>query len=621
MVNEIKIGQTKMVSYCAVGAICRAGDECFVICDTSRWTCRDGGAVGTPIPIVRQHLKSRLSYMGFVEGIQLRTPPILKSRPDGTITGSKIPAIRFPSWMVCLKCRKLHKLPWVHITKINGDRYDSVSEIKCDNSNGNQRCNGRLEFVQYVLVHESGCLDDIPWEKLSHMNENSERRCEFRDDLYFERNDRGRLQLRCGRCAHKEDIGGIKNPGFWGWYKHMKKQPWLFESFNVPDTSSAYALSITDVNVHIPKTINALDIPPESDIDDSGLHSRLQQDERYEQLINWTQDGQSRLFKNSITKISSDFKCKTADLIQAFEELQNGWPNLQIEGEIEYINEEQMKEKEFQALCEKRTFEQHARFVTKNITEEWMKYTIEGKLKYADTIADLVLVEKLKEIQVFAGFNRFRERDLFTRPNLGDNTACDWLPACELYGEGLFFSLNEKIITKWENIKSVKERAMIINDRKEEAQLNSLPMATSRFLLLHTISHLLIKELEFVCGYPAASIKERIFCSPAINGILLYIAVPSKLGSLGGLVDQCKPSMFHRLLSRSFEKSYQCSYDPICAEHEGQGMGQLNRAACHGCLLLPEITCENNNCLLDRKFLIGDAKVGMPGFIQYILEN
>ncbi len=43
-----------------------------------------------------------------------------------------------------------------------------------------------------------------------------------------------------------------------------------------------------------------------------------------------------------------------------------------------------------------------------------------------------------------------------------------------------------------------------------------------------------------------------------------------------------------------------CSADPLCAEHTGQGFGNLNRAACHACTLLPETSCQTGNTLLDR---------------------
>ena len=323
------------------------------------------------------------------------------------------------------------------------------------------------------------------------------------------------------------------------------------------------------------------------------------------------------MFNREIKKIATRYRCDQQKLLEAFDDLQRGWPYIGQEHLFEAVDEEEMKKQEFLALCKKRTYEPHARFSTINVTEEWKNTTS----KYSDILDELVLVNKLKEVRVFGGFSRHKPDGQRVNPHIGETVDCTWLPACELYGEGVFFSLNKAKLQKWGGVKSVHERAEVVEKRRNQAQSNRLPKATSRFILLHSVSHLLIQELVFVCGYPAASMKERIFCSPNINGILVYIAVPNKLGSLGGLIDQCKPPMFHKLLSRAFERAHQCSYDPICGEHEGQGMNELNRAACHGCLLVPEITCENNNCLLDRKFIIGDAKTNMPGFITHALGD
>ena len=48
------------------------------------------------------------------------------------------------------------------------------------------------------------------------------------------------------------------------------------------------------------------------------------------------------------------------------------------------------------------------------------------------------------------------------------------------------------------------------------------------------------------------------------------------------------------------------SSDPIWQEREGQGVGQLNLAACHSCTLTPETTCELSNLYLDRSLVINN---------------
>ncbi len=106
-----------------------------------------------------------------------------------------------------------------------------------------------------------------------------------------------------------------------------------------------------------------------------------------------------------------------------------------------------------------------------------------------------------------------------------------------------------------------------------------------------------------------------------MSGILIYVAVPNKMGSLGGLADHGKPDKFFKVWIKALEKAEQCTYDPICAEHEGQGPDQLNRAACHGCALLPEVSCIYQKSLLDRQFLIGNGDNHLLGFVNYMKNS
>ena len=148
------------------------------------------------------------------------------------------------------------------------------------------------------------------------------------------------------------------------------------------------------------------------------------------------------------------------------------------------------------------------------------------------------------------------------------------------------------------------------------------------------MSHLLIRQLEAVAGYPAASLKERIYHSSnrsaPMAGILVYVAVPDSSGSLGGLAEHAKPDKFIRLISSVFEHAEWCSLDPVCSEHEGQGPSLLNKAACHGCALIPEPSCICGNLLLDRTFIKGNLddfnresneEASIPPFLTFAQQS
>jgi hypothetical protein len=63
----------------------------------------------------------------------------------------------------------------------------------------------------------------------------------------------------------------------------------------------------------------------------------------------------------------------------------------------------------------------------------------------------------------------------------------------------------------------------------------------------------------------------------------------------------------------AIEQGRWCSADPVCSETAGQGLGGLNRAACHACTLVPETSCVLANSLLDRRFLV-DENWGLVAF-------
>ena len=215
---------------------------------------------------------------------------------------------------------------------------------------------------------------------------------------------------------------------------------------------------------------------------------------------------------------------------------------------------------------------------------------------------------------------------------------CEWHPAVELYGEGIFFTLDEAVLARWEASSALQERADAFARRYYQSDLQnraSEVSVTPRLLLCHTLAHLLIRQLEAYAGYPGASLKERLYCrgggvpthggpsdggpmkrSP-MAGILIYVAVADEEGSLGGLAELAEPKRFLRLLNGAMEEANWCSLDPVCGEREGHGPGLLNGASCHACALVAETSCEHGNTLLDRTFIKGDG-AEIPAFLDCV---
>lgn len=160
--------------------------------------------------------------------------------------------------------------------------------------------------------------------------------------------------------------------------------------------------------------------------------------------------------------------------------------------------------------------------------------------------------------------------------------------------------------------------------RKADSLINCKDKASPRYILLHTLSHLLIRQLSLDCGYSGAALKERIYSTVISSGlpmagILLYTSSTDSDGSLGGLVRMGRPENFEEIIRKMLQEASWCSSDPICIDSLGQGYGGLNYAACHACTLLPETSCELRNCLLDRASIIGTLNHRELGYLSKLI--
>jgi hypothetical protein len=123
--------------------------------------------------------------------------------------------------------------------------------------------------------------------------------------------------------------------------------------------------------------------------------------------------------------------------------------------------------------------------------------------------------------------------------------------------------------------------------------------------MLHTLSHLLIAAVALDCGYAASSIRERVYVGAAGCGLLLYTASPDAEGTLGGLVEAA--DRLDLYLAQALDMGRLCSNDPVCAQHQPDNRQEarlLAGAACHGCVLLAESSCERRNDFLDRALVV-----------------
>jgi hypothetical protein len=621
-----------LVGYSGVGALVRADNDLFVVMDIGHWVDKDGEPAGEPLCYV-DLLRGTLG----LEHKELRQPPLARLVEKGPVEGTCVPALRFPGWARCPSCGLLHYLPW----RAREDRQDGATEdprCRCES-------HSRLRQVDWVLAHPDGGLGEVPWHFLAHLGSRLGRDCrENRVETYLRlRRDPsiGRWILRCDRCKAS---AGFNPQQPLALRSDPTRQPWQRWATGeaLPSRQDFGILEVNDPRLYLPWVTSGLVIPPESQVPRGSVLDRLFRNRSVRTELDRCR---TRLAcRGALRRLSDEFGCGPGELEDALNEIERGWP---LYGKI--ATSGQLLEKEYRALTRPIPDQLEGEdFVTDHRTDAWQALAPEAgeasrtrALRRA--VRQLVAVKRLREVRIFLGFSRVGQRfDDRIRPNSTSDVSeptgrvvppdldgsQSWLPAIELYGEGIFFILDEAVLRPWERQDGLLQRARTLQQRLERAGIRFAeeppsPL-TPRFILLHTLAHLLIRRLEAEAGYPAASIRERIYCAGGktpMTGILAYVAVPDVAGSLGGLAELAEPRRFLQLLASVFDQADWCSLDPVCSEHEGQGPSQLNRAACHACTLVPEPSCQFGNLLLDRVFVAGDLRGEVRPLLAFAGED
>lgn len=265
-------------------------------------------------------------------------------------------------------------------------------------------------------------------------------------------------------------------------------------------------------------------------------------------------------------------------------------------------------------------FPEWQRFIDPDHAPKGIDFTLERVAvppAYSATIEQVVAVPRLRETIALIGFARIDPPDSGLAADANavamvslTTGAPYWVPATDVRGEGIFLRLPEERVGAWEARASASERLSALRS-SIMTRYGAKAWPGVRYVLLHSLAHLLINELALECGYGAASLRERIYSGSAddgpdpMAGILVYTAAADSEGTLGGLVSMAKPESFGRVLAAATRRAELCSSDPLCAEHVPSPDDlTLHGAACHSCLFLPETSCERNNRLLDRAVLV-----------------
>lgn len=566
-------------------------------------------------PIAEPRLLAAIQRLGERRVEQLRPAPWLDGLdrdPTGPASRVGVPVLPFPAWLRCTACNELAPID-SGAFGFENDKPRRPQEARFFHDNCGRKRSGRKPLAvaaRFVLACTDGHLDDFPYVHFVHHGAG----CPKASHPKLRMDDRGgnlgaNVEIRCVPCGERRNLrevfgrrGAEKLPRCRG------RHPHLFAFKPGGCTREVRVLVVGASNQWFAQTLSALAVPRSGA---SELQTKIEQ--------HWP----------ALSGLPGPEMLPYArSNVPAFRELDR-WSDQEIWAAIEQCRRNPPEDQRVEGYPDLHTPEWEIfsagplPATTDDFTLRRDPDGVPGLLK--DFYADVIQVERLREVRALVGFTRLDapdpdDPDLVTRAPLA-RSGPTWVPASEVRGEGIFLRLPEELLHSWE--RRVAGSRALAEHRAAYARFRRARYSDrisgpfdemrlwpgTRYLALHTLSHLLIRTIALECGYNAASLSERIYTTTADGdpraGILIYTAVPDAEGTLGGLVSQAEPDPLVRLTRRALHNARHCSSDPLCAERLPHDPAEfLHGAACHICLFVSETTCERGNRFLDRRFVV-----------------
>ena len=482
-----------------------------------------------------------------------------------------------------------------------------------------QLCGGKkpVNPAPFIVVCPSGHMDDFPWRTFVHRGHSNCKQPMQLKSMGKTGTVRD-LWVMC-RCGAKRTVGDA-----FGQKKHevvgacTKKRPWLGPN-NVDrvcdHTDQAETLQRGATNAWFPLVRSALSIKDAATPIGRILNKA---DSDILDCIDNVDDLET--YWKILVKKSPELEDYVDQRAAILEHI------LKARGEIE-VDETDLLLPEWEALRDPEGFSQGER-------SDFFSQTTEVPEKLRDIVVSIIQVRKLLEVRALTGFTRLESKggpfggdgeDVQIAP-ISRKSKPKWLPAVEVRGEGLFFEFSGGALDAWAKKPAVQSRVSAMLAAMRDTDDSAPPTQDdirekSRFIVLHTFAHAVMRALALDCGYSGASIRERIYASTEkgreMSGVLLYTASPDSEGSLGGLIDLGTPERLGGLLQDAIRDVTRCSSDPLCASHDPKRHQSTNGAACHACVLVPETSCEAFNSWLDRSLLVPTVAAQDVAFFTY----
>lgn len=462
--------------------------------------------------------------------------------------------------------------------------------------------------VRFVQACRNGHIGDIDWHHFVHPGKPPPSRSRLWIDEGGTGGDLADIYIRCEATGVRRPLADAKLPDSRVFGPCRGERPWLgrnaTEDCLAPDSDKpewARLLVRSASNAYFAQVLRVISLPEADEAVRKAVDALWDDELAYVDDL----DELVRLRRKNKPKVSRHLGAlKDADLWAEIERRRKGFEQ---DKKIKVAEIETLLACPPEAAHEEEPdddFFARARALTR------LPKLLEGRL------GRVVLVHKLREVVAQIGFTRFEAvmPDIDGELSLGVRRAAlsrdpTWVPAVENRGEGVFLAFDAHAIDTWRQHEPVRARgrqlARGFDAWKTARRLDKAVFPGLPYIMLHSLSHLLIQAVALECGYSATAISERIYSGAAGHGILLYTGTPGSEGTLGGLVAVGR--RIEHFLKIALELGRLCSGDPICAQHQPDDRHEerfLHGAACHGCLLIGEPSCERRNELLDRALVV-----------------
>ncbi|KKW65702.1 hypothetical protein AAV95_05475 [Mycolicibacterium elephantis] len=561
--NTAKARRTQLLSTYGVGGLFPAESTSFMVAGLHVWRTERAEQISEP----------RLARaLGVTE---LKAPPAGGKRD--------VPVIRFPYTQVCPKCRRIGSLR---------DLSKDTGEAKCKDDDVD------LSPFRLIAVCRRGHVSEFPvywWLHTGQKDKIRSQEHEMKLNVLGRTSSLGDLVLECTCGVDKRSLEGAISAGSLNDFgKCSGMRPWLGPDATEPCNEYPRAVQRGASNVWFPAVRSSISIPPYSE----ALAKFV---DKVWELVKNPDVVTSELLTGLAAMSKGRF---TVDQIKREIERRRG-----EEEDNEEISEAKLRADEYRALFEGREEE--------SLDSDFVCLRRDVPDGFEGLISDVRKVTRLREVRALQGFTRL---DGAPDPSGPGQKLCalapthlHWLPAIEVIGEGIFLAFRRDALADWAASEFTKKRLAILQKAADRAaaeyQRASAPVDIIK-VAIHTLSHILIDQLSLDAGYPAASLRERLFVDDNMAGLLVYTASSDSAGSLGGVASMAETELLGAALQEGLQRLSWCSSDPVCIESTGSGTDGLNLAACHACVLAPETSCEMNNSFLDRALLFGTHDEG-----------